>query len=63
MDRLSNKLEMEDENTIELMVKSEEIVHNIEWDRKYGEKLNNMRDKEVKTNTIFQSSSNTKERE
>lgn len=30
MDRLSNKLEMEDENTIELMIKSEKIVHNIE---------------------------------
>lgn len=30
MDRFSNKLEMEDENTIELMIKSEKIVHNIE---------------------------------
>ena len=30
---------MKDENTIKLIEKSEEIVQNLEWDRKYDYKL------------------------
>lgn len=36
---------MDDENTIEFIEKSKEIVQKIEWDRKYGEKLKDVRNK------------------
>lgn len=55
---------MKDENTIKLIEKSEEIVQNWEWDRKYDYKLKNMRDKMRRPNIyVYQSLSNIKMRE